>query len=69
MLRVLRMFPHSIKSRSIPNKNLYHSSNYAELNDARWETYKAEAVARFDEELNSLQESLAKQKELLGIQS
>lgn len=42
-LRVLSYFVHSTMKKV--NRGIYHSSKYAEVTDAQWSTWKAEAVA------------------------
>lgn len=66
VLRCLAMFPYGIKSRKIENRNLYHSSTYAALNDARWAEYKAEIMAKYDDELEALKAALEEKKQKLG---
>ncbi len=66
VLRCLAMFPYGIKSRKIENRNLYHSSKYAALNDTRWAEYKKEVMAKYDEELEALKAALEAKKQKLG---
>ena len=66
VLRCLAMFPYGIKSRKVENRNIYHSSKYAALNDARWAEYKAEIMAKYDEELEALKAALEAKKQKLG---
>ena len=57
------MFIHSIKSRKIENKNLYHSSHYAKLADERWEKAKIAAITQFEKEEQELMARIKAKKE------
>jgi len=65
MIRVLRLFPHSIKSRDIDNRNLYHSSDYAAKGDKRWAEYRKEAIDDINAKLEEYKKQLEDQAELL----
>jgi hypothetical protein len=62
VMRTRSMFIHSIKERENENKNMYHSSTYAKMTDARWATLKTEALNRFNEELKDIQTALDSKK-------
>lgn len=66
VMRVLRLFPHSIKDREAQNRNLYHSSRYAALNDSRWAEMRQEAVEKFTQKIEDLTNQLNEEVEELN---
>ena len=65
VLRVRTMFIYGIKSRKVENRNIYHSSKYAELSDERWEQLKKEVIANYDKELEDYKKGIEAKKEML----
>lgn len=65
-IRCKEMMIVGIKDRSIENKNLYHSSEYAKLQDERWDEYRKELLAKFDEDEKEFLKKLEERKEKLG---
>lgn len=66
VLRVRKIFPESIKDREVDNRNLYHSSTYAAQSDAQWDKDRAEAIERFDGEIEALQKAVEARKAKFG---
>ncbi len=66
-IRCKEMMIIGIKDRKIENKNLYHSSEYAALQDERWDEYRKEVLARYDEEEKAFLKELEERKERMGL--
>lgn len=52
VMRVIQYFVHSTWVGT--NASIYHSSDYAKLTDAQWETYKAELRAKNEEKITTV---------------
>lgn len=65
VLRVKELQVLAIKDREVDNKNLYHSSTYAALQDKRWAEYRQEIIERYETDIAELVAKIEKEKEAL----
>ena len=56
VIRGMGVFPYSIKDREEDNRNLYHSSTYAQQANQRWAEYCDEVLDRFQEKVDEAEQ-------------
>lgn len=62
VMRVKQMQPNAVKDRSIDNKNVYMSSEYAKLTQSQWETDTEEVIEKLDGEVAEIKKAIEEKK-------